>query len=49
MILADTRAEADTPEGVAGRKRMLDLVRDKGAAGVAEEMMPKLLGESTRR
>jgi pimeloyl-ACP methyl ester carboxylesterase len=49
MILADTRAEADTPEGVAGRKRMLDLIRDKAAPGVADEMIPKLLGESTRR
>jgi pimeloyl-ACP methyl ester carboxylesterase len=49
MILADTRAEADTPEAIENRKRMLALVRDKGAPGVAEEMLPKLLGESTRR
>jgi pimeloyl-ACP methyl ester carboxylesterase len=49
MILADTRAEADTPEGVEGRKRMLALVARSGAAGVADEMLPKLLGETTRR
>jgi pimeloyl-ACP methyl ester carboxylesterase len=48
MILADTRAEADTPEGVEGRKQMIRLVREKGAAAAAEEMMPKLLGQSTR-
>jgi 3-oxoadipate enol-lactonase len=48
MILADTRAEADTPEGVEGRKRMVQLVRDRGAEAVAEEMLPKLLGPSTR-
>ena len=30
LILADTRAQADTPEGLAGRARMLQLVQDKG-------------------
>ena len=49
MVLADTRSHADTPEGVEGRKRMLQLVRDKGPAAVADEMLPKLLGETTRR
>jgi 3-oxoadipate enol-lactonase len=48
MILADTRAQADTPEGVEGRKRMLQLVREKGAAAAAEEMLPRLIGASTR-
>ena len=28
---------------------MLPLVHDRGAAAVADEMIPKLLGESTRR
>jgi pimeloyl-ACP methyl ester carboxylesterase len=49
LILADTRAEADTPEGLDARRKMLDLVQSKGAAAVAEEMIPKLLGETTRR
>ena len=49
MVLADTRSQADTPEAVQGRERMLALVREKGAGAIAEEMMPKLLGESTRR
>jgi pimeloyl-ACP methyl ester carboxylesterase len=48
MILADTRAESDTAEGVEGRKRMIQLVREEGPARVAEEMIPKLLGPSTR-
>ena len=48
LILADTRSQADTPEGVAGRTRMLQLVQDKGPSAVADEMMPKLLGETTR-
>jgi 3-oxoadipate enol-lactonase len=49
LILADTRAEADTAEGVEGRKKMLELVQAKGPAAVAQEMIPKLLGETSRR
>ncbi len=49
MVLADTRPQADTPEGVDGRKRMLALVREKGAAAVADEMLPKLLSDATRQ
>jgi pimeloyl-ACP methyl ester carboxylesterase len=49
LILADTRPQADTPEGVEGRKRMLSLVREKGVSAVADEMLPKLLGERTRQ
>lgn len=49
MVLADTRPQADTPEAIEGRKRLLAVVREKGAAAVADEMIPKLLGETTRR
>jgi 3-oxoadipate enol-lactonase len=49
LVLADTRSQADTPEGRDGRRKMLQLVQEKGAAGVADEMIPKLLGETTRR
>jgi 3-oxoadipate enol-lactonase len=48
LLLADTKSEADTPDAVEGRKRMLQLVREKGAAAVADEMIPKLLGATTR-
>ena len=48
MILADTRAQGDTPEGIEGRRRMIQLVRDKGASAAADEMLPKLVGQSTR-
>ena len=30
LILADTRSQADTPEGLEGRKRMLRARADKG-------------------
>ncbi len=52
LVLADTRPQADSPEGIAGRKKMLALLREKGAAAVpivADEMLPKLLGATTMR
>lgn len=48
LVLSDTRAQADTPEGVEGRKRMIAVVRAKGPAAVADEMLPKLLADETR-
>jgi len=51
LVLADTRSQADTPEGVEGRTRMLQRLAGNPAAGpaaVADEMIPKLLGASTR-
>jgi pimeloyl-ACP methyl ester carboxylesterase len=49
MILADTRPQADTPEGREARRTMLELVRRGGARAVAGEMLPKLLGETSKR
>ena len=49
LVLADTRPQADSPEGVAGRKKMIALVREKGAVAIADEMLPKLLGQTTLR
>jgi 3-oxoadipate enol-lactonase len=49
LVLADTKSQADTPEGMEGRRKMLQLVEEKGAAGVADDMIPKLLGVTTRR
>jgi 3-oxoadipate enol-lactonase len=49
LVLADTRAEADTDEGRANRKKMIALAEAEGAAGVAREMVPKLLGQTTLR
>ena len=49
MVLADTRPQADPQEAVDGRKRLLAVVHEKGASAIADEMVPKLLGEDTRR
>jgi pimeloyl-ACP methyl ester carboxylesterase len=49
VVLADTRAGADTDEARERRRRMLDLLAEKGPAGVAAEMLPGLLGRTTHR
>jgi len=49
LVLIDTRAGADTDEGRAGRRAMLQKVETGGSRAVADEMTPKLLGASTQR
>src|SRR5262245_7735353 len=49
LVLADTRSDADTPAAVEGRKGMITVARTKGVAAVTDELVPKLLGETTRR
>src|SRR5690606_6091844 len=48
VVLTDTRAGAGSLETRAARRAMLALVDREGASGVARDMMPKLLGETTR-
>jgi pimeloyl-ACP methyl ester carboxylesterase len=47
LVLADTRCVADTAEGRAGRASLAERARREGSAAVAEEMLPRLLGETT--
>jgi pimeloyl-ACP methyl ester carboxylesterase len=49
LVLADTRAPADTPEEIEGRKRLQNTARDQGVAGVADQMLPRLLGATTKK
>jgi pimeloyl-ACP methyl ester carboxylesterase len=49
LVLADTRPQADAPPALEGRRKMLTLLAATGVGGVAEDMLPKLLGETTRR
>lgn len=49
LVLADTRATADTPEGRAGRLKSVGEVQLHGPATFVDGMTPKLLGESTRK
>jgi 3-oxoadipate enol-lactonase len=48
LVLADTRAGADDEAGRAKRRDMIALARSKGADGVAEAMLPGMVGKSTR-
>ncbi len=49
LILCDTRAQADTPEGRANRLKTAEDVLKDGPAAFIDAQMPKLLGETTRR
>jgi 3-oxoadipate enol-lactonase len=43
LVLADTRAPADTAEGRAGRVRMREALAQHGPRAIADQMLPKLL------
>jgi pimeloyl-ACP methyl ester carboxylesterase len=48
LILADTRAEADSPEARANRDRLIAFAQAHSARDVIEQLLPKLLGDDTR-
>ncbi|MDZ4674056.1 MAG: alpha/beta fold hydrolase [Gemmatimonadota bacterium] len=43
LVLMDTKAEADSPEGRKARDAQLAMVRESGIAALADQMVPKLL------
>ena len=47
MVLADTRAQADSEEGKAGRASMAQVAFSDGTPAIADLMLPKLLSPST--
>jgi 3-oxoadipate enol-lactonase len=47
LVLADTRSQPDSPEAVANRKSMQQLVRDKGSVPIADALVPKLVCQAT--
>jgi 3-oxoadipate enol-lactonase len=49
LILADTRPQADTDDGRAGRQALRRLLAEAGATAVADVMLPRLLSERARR
>ncbi|HZR24689.1 MAG TPA: alpha/beta fold hydrolase [Vicinamibacterales bacterium] len=49
LLLVDTRSQADAPDAADGRKRLIKMAEEQGPSAVAEDMLPKLLGETTRR
>jgi pimeloyl-ACP methyl ester carboxylesterase len=49
LVLADTRAAADSDETRANRDRLIGVLDRDGPLGVATDLLPKLLGETTHR
>ncbi len=49
LVLADTKATADTPEARATRSALAERVLKEGASAAAEANLPKLLGATTHR
>lgn len=47
LVLADTRAQADSEEGKAGRRSMAEVAFKDGASAIADIMLPKLLAPTT--
>ena len=48
LVLANTRAEADGEDARNAREAMVDLLDRDGVSAVAEQMLPRLMGETTR-
>src|SRR4029079_14765719 len=48
LVLANTRATPDSTEGRAARDKTAGTIERDGASALAREMLPKLLGATTR-
>jgi 3-oxoadipate enol-lactonase len=49
LVLCDTRAAADTPEGAAARHAVADRVLAEGPSPLTGAMLPRLFAEATQR
>jgi pimeloyl-ACP methyl ester carboxylesterase len=49
LVLADTRSAGDAESARAGRERLLQIAHGSGPAGVADDVLPKLLGATSRQ
>lgn len=47
LVLADTRAEADPPEGRAGRDAAIERVLAQGTSALVEDLLPTLIAPGT--
>ena len=48
LVLADTRAGADSEEGKQKRRETIELAREEGPVAVARTLLPGMVGKSTR-
>ena len=49
VVLADTKAPPDSADARAGRRAMAETVRTAGVRAVVDALLPRLVGETTRR
>ena len=49
LILVDTKAEADTTEGKAGRNKMIETARSGGSKPIAATMLPKMITAESQK
>jgi pimeloyl-ACP methyl ester carboxylesterase len=49
LVLADTRAGADTDEGREKRRRLIEVARSRGSATVADMQIASMVSEATRQ
>lgn len=49
LVLCDTRAAADAPEAAENRRKMADIVLQRGSGIAVETMEPRLVCDATRR
>jgi pimeloyl-ACP methyl ester carboxylesterase len=49
LVLSDTRASADTPEGLDRRRLLIETARTKGSTAVAALQLDGLVGKTTRK
>ncbi|MFN2565458.1 MAG: alpha/beta fold hydrolase [Gemmatimonadaceae bacterium] len=48
LVLADTRAGADTEEGREKRRRLIEVARSRGSSTIAEMQIASMVGQATR-
>jgi len=48
LILCDTRADADGPDGRAAREALIAVASEQGMGAVAECLLPRVLGRTTQ-
>ena len=49
LVLVDTKAEADTPEGKTGRNKMIETARTGGSKPIAATMLPKMISAESQQ
>ena len=49
LVMVSSKSQADTPQGKEGRQKMVELAEQQGSKAVADQMLPRVLGDLTLR